>query len=67
MSHPITSYAWEKIGVDLCLFEKENYLVMCDYYSNYPVVCKLMSTSSEAVINAMKYVFSSFGICRECF
>ena len=65
--HPVTSNPWEKIGVDLCQFEQDHYLVMCDYYSNYPVVCKPSSTSSEAVINAMKFVFSSFGICKECF
>ena len=46
--HPVTSNRWEKIGVDLCQFEQDHYLVMCDY----PVVCKLSLTSSEAVINA---------------
>ena len=53
--------------MDLCVFEKENYLIICDYYSNFPEVCKLQSTSSDSVIKAMKYVFSNLGICKECF
>ena len=60
--HPVTNYPWEKVGVDLCSLEGENYLVMCDYFSNYPEVCKLRSISSESVINAMKYVFAGQGI-----
>ena len=35
MPHPVASYPWEKIGVDLCVFEKANYLIICDYYSNF--------------------------------
>lgn len=60
--HPVTNYPWEKLGVDLCSLEGENYLVMCDYFSNYPEVGKLRSTSSESVISAMKYVFAGQGI-----
>ena len=60
--HPVTNYPWEKVGVDLCSLEGENYLVMCDYFSNYPEVCKLRSISSESVISAMKYVFAGQGI-----
>ena len=67
MQHTIASYPWEKIGVDLCVFEKENYLIIYDYYSNFPEVCKLQSTASDSVIKAMKYVFSNLGICKECF
>ena len=67
MPHPVASYPWDEIGVDLCVFEKENYLIICDYYSNFPEVCQLQSTSSDSVIKAMKYVFSNLGICKECF
>ena len=30
---------WEKVGTDLCEFRKSHYLVVVDYYSNYPEVC----------------------------
>ena len=59
---PVTNYPWEKVGVDICVFGKENFIVICDYYSNYPKVCRLSSIASESVINAMKYVFAGQGI-----
>jgi len=53
------NYPWKKIGVDLCVFEKESYLIICDYYSNFPEVCKLKSISSNSVIKITKYVSNS--------
>lgn len=65
--HPVANYPWEKVGVDLCVVNGNNYLVMCDYYSNYPEACHLKSTTSQSVVNAMKYVFSGQGIPKEVF
>ncbi|MES9881311.1 MAG: RNase H-like domain-containing protein [Sedimenticola sp.] len=67
MPHPVASYPWQKIGVDLCTANNKNYLVICDYYSNYPEVCQMKSTSSESVIKAMKFVFAGQGIPQEVF
>ena len=52
--HPSVNHAWEKVGVNLCHFNDKNYLVICDYYSNYPEVCCLNSISCHSVICAMK-------------
>ena len=60
--HAVIKYLWEKVGVDICVFGKENFLVICNYFSNYPEVCRLSSIASESVINAMKYVFAGQGI-----
>lgn len=65
--HDLCNYPWEKVGADLCVFNGENYLVLCDYYSNYPEVCRLHNVSSQSVINAMKYVFSGQGIPKIVF
>ncbi|KAK3107076.1 hypothetical protein FSP39_006459 [Pinctada imbricata] len=65
--HPVVNYAWEKIGVDLFQFKGKNYLVLCDYYSNYPEVCCLNSVSSHSVICAMKHVFAGQGIPKIVF
>lgn len=35
---------------------------MVDYFSHYPEVIQLTSTTSASLINAMKSVFSRFGI-----
>lgn len=65
--HDLCNYPWEKVGADLCVFNGKNYLVLCDYYSNYSEVCRLHNVSSQSVINAMKYVFSDQGIPKIVF
>ena len=39
LPHEIPSNPWEKVGTDLFEFRKSHYLVVVDYYSNYPEVC----------------------------
>ena len=52
----------KKIGVNLCVCNNKNNLVICDYYSNYPEVCPLKKTTSTAVIKTLKFVFAGHGI-----
>ena len=58
----VPDYPWQRIASDLFELEKENYLVLVDYYSCYPEVMKLRETTSTAVINAMKTVFARHGV-----
>ena len=45
----------------------KSYIVVTDYYSNYPEVGALQSTSSRAVINYLKTIFARHGIPCELF
>jgi hypothetical protein len=65
--HDLCNYPWGKVRADLCVFSEVNYLVLCDYYANYPEMCCLDSVSSQSVIDAMKYVFSGQGIPKIVF
>lgn len=62
ISHDFGNEPYEKIGADLFCLNGNNYLVMTDYFSNYPEVCYLKDTSSKTVIQKMKASFSRFGI-----
>lgn len=62
MSTPLPDYPWQKVASDLFYLKGENYLVMVDYFSRYPEVIKLRSTTSSSVIDALKAVFSRHGI-----
>ena len=55
---------WEKVGTDLCEFRKSHYLVVVDYYSNYPEVCFMgkQDLTSSQVIAHLKSVFARHGI-----
>lgn len=49
LPHPVTSRPYYKIGADLFDCEGKSYIVLTDYYSNYPEVATLQSTTSKAV------------------
>ena len=46
------------------MFETKNskYLLLVDYYSRLPVLCKLSSTTSKVLVQEMKAVFAELGV-----
>jgi len=53
---------WHTVGSDIFFCGNENYLLLIDYYSKFPVVRKLSTISSQQVIETMKSVFEDQGI-----
>ena len=53
---------FQKVGVDLCEYKKESYLVMEDYYSRYLEILYLPHTTSQTVIGKLKTCFARYGI-----
>lgn len=62
ISTPTPSFAWERVGVDLCFINNCHYLVVVDYLSRYPEVALLPSTKARAVIERLKSIFARHGI-----
>ena len=62
ISHNITDIPYHKVGIDLFEYKHEHYLIIVDYYSKYPEIARLKSTTSEAVIERMKEIFCRHGI-----
>ena len=48
--------------MDLFSFKGRDYILVVDYFSNYPEVCLLNDTHSSSVIMKFKSIFSCFGI-----
>ncbi|XP_062576025.1 uncharacterized protein K02A2.6-like [Saccostrea cucullata] len=65
VSHDIPDYPWEAIATDLFTWNNQEYLLVVDYYSRYFEVEKLHKTTSQAVIEKMKKMFSRLGIPRK--
>lgn len=61
----LPDYPWQKIGADIFHLGAASYLLVVDYFSRYPEVVKLSSTSSQAVISILKSLFSRHGIPQE--
>lgn len=53
---------WRKIGADLFQLNGKDYLVVMDYYSNYPEFALLTDTSRKQIILHLKTIFARHGI-----
>ena len=71
MSPPVTEplipsalphHPWERVATDLFELKGKKYIVMVDYFSRYPEVIQLSSTTSSAIVAAMKTIFLRHGI-----
>ena len=62
LTSPLPDYPWQVIGSDLFEWKRERYLVVVDYFPRYPEVIKMTTTTSAAVITALKSTFSRHGI-----
>lgn len=62
ISTVLPKYPWQAVGTDLFELNKHNYVLVVDYFSRFPEVVKLTSTTSANVISALKSVFSRHGI-----
>ena len=62
---PLSERAWKKISTDLCEHEGKQFLVVIDYYSRFPEIAFMSSTTSNAVINKLKDLFARWGVPDE--
>ena len=62
ISHEIPTKPWQMVGTDLFHFKNRDYLVIIDYFSNYPEFALLKSTTSSPIIIHMKSIFARHGI-----
>lgn len=55
-------FPWRRVGMDLFQLNGATYILVVDYYSGYPEVSQLKSTTSQSVINTLKSIFARHGI-----
>lgn len=61
--HEIPLRPWQRLASDLFTHRNKEYLVVVDYFSLYPEVIMLKSTTSKAVISCIKSIMARHGIC----
>lgn len=59
MTYPVPDRPFYRVGAHLFDCNGKSHIVVTDYFSNYPEVAILQSTSSKGVIAFMKTVFAS--------
>ena len=62
ISSTLPEYPWQKFGSDMFHLNGATYLLTVDYYSHYPEIVKMTSTTSESTIKALRSIFSRLGI-----
>ena len=61
LGQEIPAFPWTKLATDIFHFEGDSYLLLVDYTSRYPVICKLTSMTAQNVIGHLKVIFSEYG------
>lgn len=61
LAHEVPQGPWEKLGVDFFEFQFTIYFLIADYYSRFPVVRRVCSTTVSATAEILKQVFSRYG------
>ena len=59
---PLPDYPWQQVATDSFTLRGTDYRIAVDYFSRYLEVIQLRSTTSSAVINTLKSIFSRHGI-----
>ena len=52
---------WQKLAIDLFEWNGSTYVLVVDYYSRYPELSQLVSTSSKAVVRHLKPILARHG------
>ena len=61
LGQEVPLYPWTKSATDMFHFEGASYLLILDYTSRYPVVCKLTSMTGQHVPSHFKLICSEYG------
>ena len=59
---PLPAYPWQKVATDLFHLDGKDYIVLVDYFSRFPEVKRLQTTTTQSVVNTLKTMFARYGI-----
>ena len=61
LGQEIPLFPWTKLATDLFHFEGNSYLLLVDYTSHFPIVCKLKSMTTQHISDHIKQIFAEYG------
>ncbi len=62
LGHEVPAQPWQNLATDLFTFDGHNYLLIVDYMSYFPIICKLKDLTARHVTEHIKAIFSELGI-----
>ena len=61
LGQEIPAFPWTNLATVIFHFEGDSYLLLVDYTSRYPVICKLTLMTAQNVIGRLKVILSEHG------
>ena len=61
LGHEVPVTPWTKLATHIFTFDSENYLLVVDYTSKFPIICRLPSMTARVVTEIMKSIISEEG------
>ena len=61
LGQEVPLHPWTKLAMDIFHFNGVSYLLIVDYTSQYPVVCKLTSMTGQHIVSHFKLICSEYG------
>jgi hypothetical protein len=62
VSRPLPSRPWSEVATDLFEYEGDKYVVMIDYYSRWPEIHRMRSTTATDIIRKFGEIFAIHGL-----
>ena len=59
---PLPEHPWQVVGLDLFHHKGDTYLLVVNYFSRYPEISKLSTTTSQGIINTLHLIFARYGV-----
>ena len=56
---------YKKVAMDIFTFKGRDYLVVVDYFSKYPELCKLQNKFAATIVGELKSIFARHGILEK--
>ena len=61
LGQEVPIHLWTKVAINIFHFENDSYLLIVNFMSRFPIVCKLTSTMAQQVASQMKIIISEYG------
>ena len=65
LQYNLPSFPWQRLGSDLFHYNGCQYLLVADYFSKFPVIRKLSTTTTSAIIHHLRSILAEHGIPEE--
>jgi len=61
LGQEVPTTPWTKLASDIFTWQNQNFLILVDYMSRFPIVRKLTSMTAECVLSHLNSIFNEYG------